>query len=172
MFTFVRKSIWPDYLKESGSRRNRKGFTFLELVIVLALFGVILAIALPRLPSLSRRQLETAARKMAGDLRLTRSEAISSGEICKVKFFVYGDCYLLILTEKNQSVHLPEGIHFSGLTTFLTENGVPFVHFNALGRPSGGGTAILQSQDGDERYIIVTPVTGRVRIANEPPQHW
>jgi len=172
MFTFARKSIWPDYLKKSSSSRNRKGFTFLELVIVLALFGVVLAIALPRLPSLSRRQLETAARKMAGDLRLTRSEAISSGEICKVKFFVYLDCYQLILTEKNQLVQLPEGVSFYGDTTFNKDPFNPFVHFNALGRPSGGGTAILQSQDGDERYIIVTPVTGRVRIAKEPPQHW
>ena len=55
--------------------KNKNGFTFIELVIVLTLLGVLLAIAVPRLHPVSRWQLEGAAGEMAGNLRLARSEA-------------------------------------------------------------------------------------------------
>ncbi len=152
---------------------NKNGFTIIELVIVMALFGAILAIALPRLTSISRWQLEGAAGKMAGDLRLARSEAIFSGKVCRVTFFIYSGLYRLTLAENNQMIQLPEEIFFQGQTTFATDDSDnPFVYFTALGRPSRGGTVILESRNGDKRYIIVTPVTGRVRISKDPPSHW
>lgn len=153
--------------------KNKNGFTFIELVIVLTLLGVLLAIAVPRLHPVSRWQLEGAAGEMAGNLRLARSEAVFSGKICRVTFFIYAGAYRLTLAENNQMIQLPEEIFFQGQTTFAKDaSNNPFIYFNALGRPSGGGTVILESRDGDKRYIIVTPVTGRVRVSKEEPQHW
>lgn len=149
--------------------RNSKGFTLLELSITLVLLGLLLAIALPRFPALSNYRLEGAARKMAVDLRLVKNEAITSGKACQVKFFVYEQFYRLYLADKNQTVKLPEGITFQGNTSFPKDPHNPYILFNALGHPSMGGTVILESAKGDRRYIIVTPVTGRIRVSKEAP---
>ncbi|HHU76749.1 MAG TPA: prepilin-type N-terminal cleavage/methylation domain-containing protein [Firmicutes bacterium] len=154
-------------------KKNRKGFTFIELVITLALLGLLLAIALPCLPALSNYRLEGAARKMAADLRLIKNEAISSGKACQIKFFVYDQSYYLYLADRNQIVRLPEGISFIGDTNFNKDSlNRPYVLFNVLGRPNMGGTVILGSRDGGRRYIILTPVTGRVRVSREQPKNW
>lgn len=154
------------------SIKSHRGFTLIELFITVTMLGLLLAVALPRLSALSSWQLESAARKMAVDLRLTRNEAVSSGKVCQVKFFVYGQLYQLHLAGENRMVNLPEGISFQGSTTFDKDPLNPYVLFNALGRPNRGGTVILKSANGDKRYIIVTPVTGRVRVSREPPQNW
>lgn len=152
--------------------KNRNGFTIIELFITLALLGILLVIVLPRLPVRASWQLEGAARKLAVDLRLTRNESVSSGKICQVKFFVYTELYQLTLADEKRLVKLPEGIAFQGMTTFEKDPVNPYVSFNALGRPSRGGTVILRSDQGDKRYIIVTPVTGRVRVSKTPPENW
>jgi len=67
--------------------KNRKGFTIIELFVTLALLGILLAIALPRISVPAGWKLEGAARKLAVDLRLARNESVTSGKICQVKFF-------------------------------------------------------------------------------------
>jgi prepilin-type N-terminal cleavage/methylation domain-containing protein len=146
------------------------GFTLIELVAVLALMAVLAVAALPSTGVISRWKLEAASRALAGDLRMIRQEAITSGKVCKIVFFVYTDSYQIRLAEENIMVRLPEGVSFEGSTTF---GGVPpFVHFNMFGRPSGGGTVILKAADGEKNYVIVIPVTGRVRVSKDPPAHW
>ncbi|MDO9536291.1 MAG: GspH/FimT family protein [Bacillota bacterium] len=146
------------------------GFTLIELVAVLALIAILTAAALPSTGAISRWKLETASRSLAGDLRMVRQEAITSGKVCRIVFFVYTNSYQIRTVGENSMVRLPEGVYFEGSTTF---GGVPpYVHFNMFGRPSGGGTVILKTGDGEKSYVIVTPVTGRVRISKDPPDHW
>ena len=148
----------------------QRGFTLIELLAVLAIIALFAAVLWPRVPVHGRRKLETAARNLAGDLRLTRQAAITSGEFCRIEFFNYAQSYELRLPGKKHEVYLPEGIYFGGFPTF--QGDPPYVHFNMLGHPSGGGTVILKSREGDKLYVIVTPVTGRIKVSQEPPQHW
>lgn len=120
--------------------------------------------------SFSSWNLKIAARKLAEDLRLARQEAIISGEASRVYFFVYSKSYLVRLGEDSLYIELPKGVNYRGTTTF--PGTPPQVHFNSLGRPSSGGTVILKSSRGDKLYVIMTPVTGRVRISKEPPESW
>lgn len=119
---------------------------------------------------LERWRLETAAHELAGNLRSARQDAISSGQFSRVVFFVNVDCYSLRLSDGVSCVRLPEGINYKGTTSF--SGNPPDVIFNYMGRPSGGGTVTLQSKTGEKRYIIMTPVTGRVRISRNPPESW
>ncbi len=59
--------------------KNEKGFSFLELVLVVSIAGILLYIAVPRLKfdTLGRYKADTVARKIVTDLRRTRSMAIS-----------------------------------------------------------------------------------------------
>jgi prepilin-type N-terminal cleavage/methylation domain-containing protein len=149
---------------------KRKGFTLIELLAVLAVTALLAAVIWPRVAVFSRWKLETAASSLASDLRLARQEAITTGKVCKTVFFVYTNRYQLRLPGEVRWIALPEGIYFEGSTTF--QGSPPYVHFNMLGRPSGGGTVILKSHKGDKLYVIVTPVTGRVRVSRMPPEHW
>lgn len=151
-------------------QKGEKGFTLLELLAVLALLSVLAAVTLPAAGTLSRWKLDGAARILAGNLRLARQEAIASGYNSKVVFYIYTNSYELRLSQKKSTVDLPRGVSFKGLTTFPGKP--PSVHFNMFGHPSTGGTVVLKSSDGEKIYIIMTPVTGRIRISRDPPEHW
>lgn len=145
------------------------GYTLIELLAVLVLIGLLGALAVPRFTAQPHWQLEAASRRMAGDLRLLRQEAVHAGELCRVEFYIYADRYLLTLPDGPQRVDLPAGVSFDGTTTF--SGTPPVLQFNHLGRPGSGGTVILKAGE-DFRYIIVTPVTGRVRVSRSQPEHW
>ncbi len=156
-------------LGKQGSVRCSAGYTLIELLAVLALFSLIATLAVPRFMSQNHWQLEAASRQMAADFRLLRQSAINYGEPCRVDFLVYINRYDLRLPDGRQRIYLPRAVEFKGNTTF--SGSPPKLQFNNMGRPSSGGTVILKAGDA-RRYIIVTPVTGRVRISRTAPQQW
>ncbi len=156
-------------MNKSRSRQVYAGYTMIELLAVLTLLSLITALAVPRFTSKPQWHLEVASRRMAGDLRLLRQAAINTGESCKIDYYIYTNRYELSLPDGKERISLPQGVRFDGTTTF---SGVPpSLQFNNMGRPSSGGTVILEA-GGFRRYVIVAPVTGRVRVSREPPLHW
>lgn len=64
-----------------GRKRHRPAFTLIELVVVLAICGLLLVVTVPRIGALYDRQLvEQQARLLENDLVWLRSEARRSGE--------------------------------------------------------------------------------------------
>ncbi len=157
---------------KTGKPFMQRGMTFLEVLVVITLIAILTAIATPQMmSSLDYFKLDATARKLAIDIRLAQSHAIKTNSNTRVYFYVLNDIYNIQLSGKNNMVILPESIIISS-TTFQQENNVPRVRFNYLGNPSGGGTVVLRNKRGDRLYVITTPVTGRVRISKEPPEHW
>jgi prepilin-type N-terminal cleavage/methylation domain-containing protein len=161
---------------------SRAGFTLIELIIVTALLAILMAIAIPRLPMSSHRQLELAAARLAGDLRLLKSEAVASRSTCEAYFNINDNNYKLKLPDgEGYDVYLPEGITFllirpdtgdDAETNFICDPEDPhnfyvrYIRFNHLGGPYNPGRIVLQAEDGKKRYIFVAPSTGRVRISS------
>jgi general secretion pathway protein H len=54
---------------------NRRGFTLIELVVVLALIALVMALVLPRLPSTDSQNLKSSARTLAATLRYIQDRA-------------------------------------------------------------------------------------------------
>lgn len=53
------------------------GFTLLEIVLVMTILGLLVSLALPRLPDMTGVRIEKAARKVAMIIQLTRTRAVS-----------------------------------------------------------------------------------------------
>jgi prepilin-type N-terminal cleavage/methylation domain-containing protein len=61
------------------SSKPRRGFTLLEMAVVLAVVGVGASLLLPRLGDLRALEVEAAAQRLADDLTLAREQAILGG---------------------------------------------------------------------------------------------
>ena len=63
-----------------------KGFTLIELILVLVIVGFLTALVTPAITSLTGLKLKTTTRKMAAGLRYARSQAVTTGSDHQVIF--------------------------------------------------------------------------------------
>lgn len=151
--------------------KQERGLTLVELLCLLALLGLIMAVAAPAVSSISdNRNLELAARGLASDLRRIQQKAITSGYEQRVEFRLFVNDYRIrdLSSGERITVKLPEGISYRS-ANFPSGSGHPTLIFHRSGAPGQGGTVGLTNEKGDVLYIIVTPATGRVRISSSPP---
>ncbi len=84
-------------MNTASGLRNRvdgRGFTLLELMIVLAILSVLIAVAWPSLRSpVMRSAVQQAARQLVKDLARARMAAIDSGQVMRFRFEPGGNRY-------------------------------------------------------------------------------
>ena len=150
------------------------GFTLLEVMIVVALLGIVLAIAVPSINStLDEMKLDSAAQEIVTAIHYAQSLAIKEGVAYGVEFFPGTDsfrCYQKAtdLTIYNPLDKKPYVVDFAGeghlqgvgLSTTFGNNEV---EFNSLGESSVGGSIIL-GYAGFQKTINVSAVIGKVSV--------
>lgn len=62
-----------------AARRDERGFTLLEITLVIAILGVVLGVVVPRLREPGQAELAAQARRLVMTFRLVRSEAVLHG---------------------------------------------------------------------------------------------
>ena len=101
---------------------NKKGFTVIELTIVLSIIGIISVIAIPSyLAWLPRHELKTSVRHIYDDMNMAKFRAVKTNADIGIKFNTSNENYRIFIdTDKDQDFDSGETV----LSTGALENGV------------------------------------------------
>jgi type IV fimbrial biogenesis protein FimT len=157
---------------------KNSGFSFMELMTVIALIGLLTAIAIPNMIGWrSGAKLRGAVDTLRGDLQWAKLKAVQENAFVALSF---SENDYLIFTDIDDGANGPgEFIDGTpgedqlksrqldanvsidlGSTDF---NGNDYVRFNNRGLPVDGGTIVINSSDGEQRTIDLNRL-GRINI--------
>ena len=150
------------------SNNRNKGYTLIELMVVVGIIALLLGLSLNGLYNLIQwSKLNRAAAILSSELKNTQSRAFYEGVYYKIDFWEPLDRYRIYKqTEVYKDIQLEDIDLFN--TNFTDDN----LYFYPNGVPSMGGTVTLKNKRGKVLYVIMTPVTARVRVSTEPPENW
>lgn len=150
------------------STNRTKGNTLIELMVVVGIISLLLGLSINGISSLIQwNKLNTAAALLSSELKNIQSRAFYEGVWYKIEFQPTYERYKIFKeTELERKVQL-ENIDL--FHTNFTDNRVRFL---PSGSPSMGGTVTLKTKGGKTLYVIMTPVTARVRVSPDPPENW
>jgi prepilin-type N-terminal cleavage/methylation domain-containing protein len=130
---------------------SRRGFTLVEIALVVVIMGMLLAIAAPRFTAMRNGlQLKTAAEQLAGELRRAQIEAIKLNKTIRVSKTSTSTYAVESLTP---AVTLLYNRSFEPGVGFAA--GAMTVSFASFGPPIGGGAAFPITFGGRTRTVTV-----------------
>jgi type II secretion system protein H len=149
------------------------GFTLWELMVVVAVAGIMAAVVVPVMMDSTDIQAVTAARRIATDLQYAQNEAISSQTDVTLTFDAWNESYqlsnasgLLIhpMTKKDFTIDFEAESGFDQVDIVSASfGGSASVTFDPIGAPSSGGTVTIQA--GPHLVeLSVAGVTGLVTV--------
>ena len=150
------------------STNRNKGYTLIELMVVVGIIALLLGLSLNGLDNLIQwNKLNTAAALLSSELKNIQSRAFYEGVWYKIEFLPPLDRYRIYRETELINDIILENIDL--FNTNFTKNRVRFI---PNGSPSMGGTVTLKNKKGKVLYVIMTPVTARVRVSPNPPANW
>jgi len=147
---------------------RNKGYTFIELMVVVVIISLLLGLGINGIDYLIQwNKLNVTAGLLSSELKNTQSRAFYEGAYYKLQFLPSLDRYRIYKqTELINDIILKDIDLFN--TNFTNNN----LYFYPNSVPSMGGTITLKNKRGKVLYVIMTPVTARVRVSPEPPENW
>lgn len=136
-----------------------RGFSLLELLIVLGIFGMLLTVTLWRFDVLGKVQEQQEVESLYDALRIARRDALTGAKPVALQI-QEGRANILVEGKVVDEIVLKQ-IHLSPGSPLST------VTFTKKGRTEGHSAGVLM-MEGRRRYeFVVSPVTGRVRLVTK-----
>lgn len=172
--TYLRKGLYHRDWRgrsECVRRSSMKGFTVIEVLIVVVILAIAAMTAIPMMSSAASMQMRSAANLIMADLEYAKSMAITRGQNYSVVFNTSTDSYQIedqdsvvishpVKKGFNYIVSFPNDSRLSKVAiTNVNFNSTSSVEFDCLGSPDNGGTISLQA-GGVTATVTVEPVTG------------
>ena len=170
----------------------KRGFSFLELVIVLAIAGIIAVIALPRIAGVGSMGVDMVRDKVLADLRYVREYAVNRNDRTRVTFLIGQDRYVAEVfdasvegewriledptTREDFDIRIGQGQYKDTELVGVSFNGGNIIEFDSYGAPFAGGgpltgTGVVTMRGSGSVKIVgvfVEPVSGRIYITDLP----
>jgi prepilin-type N-terminal cleavage/methylation domain-containing protein len=156
---------------------NSRGFTLIELAIVILVIGIVAAITMPRVGGmLDRRRMERSINVLRGMTRYLQSRAAATKRTYRLTFDldkqVVSSCYLTASgcqSDRNRvtsDYHFPDTIEVLDVVNAAGEKiqqGEASTHFHPSGlvEPS---LIHLQGVNADRLTLAIEPLTGRLKV--------
>lgn len=156
----------PSTLRQPCHGSKRPGFSFIEMILVLVIAGIMASMALPRFSSfLANQHVEAAARRVVVDLALARRQAKITSSNQTVAFTLATNSYLIagIGDRDRGTVDYEVVLSQSPYRATLVSadfGGDADIVFDGFGVPDSGGTIVVEVGR-FQKTIVVDPQTGR-----------
>jgi prepilin-type N-terminal cleavage/methylation domain-containing protein len=168
-------------------RHHRPGYSLIEIVTVVAVLGIVSAIAIPQFGSTDDLAMLASAREITADLQYAQSRAIATGKTHFVDFDGFnhyrltdamtpsphvilqptlGTPYEVGFSIRTPQHPMPAEINFDGATTLAFDpTGMPYTWSPATASLSPFVHGSIKLTDGKSTLTItVEPLTGAVNI--------
>ena len=151
---------------------NRKGFTFIEFIMVIMLIGIIAVYAAPRLSNVTDMETGAFADKLRSDIRYAQNLAMTRNQRYRVYFNGSGggapaSGYSVVNNSTGLTAPDPAGSgnlivtlnteSYAGITVSTPAGG--FIEFNSLGVPTAAATLTIAPGG---QQVTVAAQTGAV----------
>jgi len=153
---------------------NQKGFTLIELVMILVLIGILAVFVAPRLPNITASHAISFSDKLRADIRYAQNLAMTRNARYRIYFnsapspnpgYAVTDSTAAIVQDPagggNLSVTLNAG-DYTGITGIAMAPLYTFIEFDSLGRPYDNAGSLLAAA------VILTISPGAVTISITP----
>lgn len=168
-------------------RGRGRGFTIVEVLIVVSIVGIIAAIVGPRIGQTATHTLPSAARLLAADLQYAQLQSIqrAGDDLAGVLFFDDGSGYRLGFIDDDITAPMPEpsshqdfevrfgqgrAASLDGITISATSlNDETYLTFNVFGgleQASSDNATITLSAQGMSVTITIDPTNGHIQISD------
>ncbi len=145
-----------------------RGFTLIEVAIVLAILAIVLGIGVPTFQNLiDKNRLTTALNQVEADLRKAQAMAKASGANYEVLFIPGQSVYYIYEHYSTSTARLKEKLTLpGGVKIYANTAPANKIIYHAAYEESEvtGGTITFKSPKGKLGKVIVASITGRIRI--------
>jgi len=161
---------------------RQRGFTLLEMMVVMVIIGTIMAIAIPRINDAFEVNLKSAMRRLQGAITFAFNESVIKQTPLRLNFDLttgeYWITYLMVQgstgefkqvdSEFTRRQRMPDGVFFTDVVTphdqeKRQEGEDIFIGFYPTGFAERA-VIHLASHDGREYTLLIKPLTGKVTI--------
>ena len=145
----------------------KKGFTLIELVVVLSILVIISIVSVVTVRVIERRTLDNASRTLQAEMRRAQRMALIEGTRWRVTFYKQHRRYSIRPLQCDLGriyiVYLPSGVEFD----YLPRHIVDYLPRGTLASPgwgTGTGFTMFLRKNQYVQRLTILPVTGRVRV--------
>ena len=145
------------------------GYTLIELIIVMAIFGILLSVVVGSFYSYTNHQGKIYAKTLASDLLWARFSSINEGIYYKIEFWPgYEEKKWEYRIIRGDDLKEIKRVGFGKMVHIVNVNFPNWANnlcFYPNGTPSSGGTITIKDKMGNMVFVKVEAVVGRIRVS-------